>query len=155
MSAEVEVGVVVCSDTLDFISDEAGKLMIDLCEARGWRVLAYEIIPKDQLAVCDAVLRVVDYPGVDVLFTVGGTGSHARDFTREATHEIAEGTASCTATVLDSLLRGAAPGQSFRGTAVQHGKTVVVNMPDSEAFISRAFDPVAAAVLGDLGAELC
>jgi len=151
MSAEIEVGVVVCSDALDFISDEAGQFLIDLCEARGWRVLAYEITPKDRLAVCDAILRVIDYPGVDVLFTVGGTGSHARDFTREATHEVADGTAAAAAGMLRTLLEDVLPGHALRGTAARRGRTVIVNMPDSRQFIDMAFNPMADAVLDDLG----
>lgn len=152
MSAELEVGVVVCSDTTDFITDAVGQHLIDLCESRGWKVLAYSVVPKDLLIICDTIKRVEADPYVDVLFTVGGTGSHARDCMPEVMNEVTNGAAPSTAAVLNSKLDQVLPGHALRTTAGRRGKTIIVNMPDSSQFIDIAFDAIAESVLAESGA---
>lgn len=152
MSAELETGVIVCSDTTDFITDTVGQHLIDLCESRGWKVLAYSVIPKDLLVICDTIKRVVEDPYVDVLFTVGGTGCQSRDCMTEVMHEVTDGTASSTAAVLTSRLDQVLPGHALRVTARRRDKTIIVNMPDSSQFIDIAFDAIAESVLAEFNA---
>lgn len=148
----VEVGVITCSDDVDFISDDVGQTLIELCEARGWRVIAYEVVPLERMFVSSAILRFIDDVVVDAIFTCGGVGSAAEDVVPSATSDISEGDPVCVLDALQAMRETIerASGATFDGTATRHGRTVVVNLPYSESAIRESFESIADALMEDI-----
>lgn len=75
--------VITVSDTRDQQTDKSGKLMIELLEEAGHRVVDYCIVKDEAGAIEAAVRSGCDNEEVDVVLTNGGTGIARRDVTIE------------------------------------------------------------------------
>ena len=84
----LKLGVITASDTRDAASDESGRLIKELLEGAGHRVMHYEVLPDTPEQIAAAVRRGLrDLDGVIVN---GGTGIAARDSTIEALRPLIE-----------------------------------------------------------------
>lgn len=70
--------------------DRSGPLLRELLEARGWTVLACEILPDDADTIRQRLESWTDGEDCDAVFTTGGTGVGPRDVTPEATRAVSE-----------------------------------------------------------------
>ncbi len=77
----LRVGVITLSDTRTAATDESGKLIRELVERAGHRVVHYEIAPDTPELIERAIAASLD--GVDTLIMSGGTGIAPRDSTIE------------------------------------------------------------------------
>lgn len=68
--------------------DEAGAMVKELLELRGWTVTALEILPDDADRISERLREWTYGPECDAVFTVGGTGLGPRDVTPEATRAV-------------------------------------------------------------------
>lgn len=75
--------VITVSDTRNKDTDKSGKLMIDLLEANGHKIVRYEIVKDEQEEIANAIKLGVSDNNVDVILTNGGTGIAKRDVTIE------------------------------------------------------------------------
>jgi molybdenum cofactor biosynthesis protein B len=113
--AHLKMGVITASDTRDAASDESGRLIRELLEGAGHRVMHYEVLPDSPDRLAEAArngLRELD--GVIIN---GGTGIASRDSTIEAIRPL-----------IDKELEGF--GELFRALSFQE--------IGSAAFLSRA-----------------
>ena len=112
--------------------DRSGPALRAALEARGWSVLACEILP-DNLSVIRSRLETwTDSDDCDAVFTTGGTGLGPRDVTPEATRSVIE----IEVPGLPELMRAEGMKKTrmaalSRGVAgVRRGK-LIVNLPGS------------------------
>ena len=110
--------------------DLSGPAVAEVLKRREFSVVAAEIVPDEQPAIKNAILRLAQ--GARLVVTTGGTGIAERDVTPEATRAVS-----------DRLLEGVAERMRFegakktplaalgRGVCGVLGKTMVLNLPGS------------------------
>ncbi len=88
--AEAVCAVLVTSDTRRPETDETGKAAIRILEEGGHNVAVHEIVRNDMSQITDALKKLLDGDGVEVIITSGGTGIGAKDKTVEAVSGLLE-----------------------------------------------------------------
>lgn len=140
----IRVGVLTSSDTRSEAEDTAGRALISLAEERGWSVVAYEVSPDDRVRLGDALIRMVEEHGADVVFTCGGTGLSPRDVTPEATRDVTDVEVPGIAEHIRSeSMRVTKRAMLSRATAAVRGRTLIINLPGSEKAARESFSFVA------------
>jgi molybdenum cofactor synthesis domain-containing protein len=144
MVAGIAVGIITCSDTRTAAEDTAGGALMELIEARGWRVVAYRVVPDDFEAIARAIVVQADAEEADVVITCGGTGLSPRDVTPEATLSVAPREAPGIAEHLRAeSLKVTGRAMLSRGVAAVRGSTLIINFPGSEKAARESFGFVA------------
>lgn len=144
--SDLRIAVLSCSDpaSAGTAEDEAGRALIEACEARGWLVVSYHVCPDEVECITTSLLEMTDMEGVDIALTLGGVGLRPRDITPEATARILErpvpGLAElvrrgCGADALECALS--------RGVAGIRGQSLIVNLPGDPVRVHAAFAAVA------------
>lgn len=144
--SDLRIAVLSCSDSASSGSadDDAGRALIEACEARGWLVVSYHVCPDEIECITTSLLEMTDMEGVDMALTVGGVGLRPRDITPDATMRIIErpvpGLAElvrrgCGADALECALS--------RGVAGIRGHSLIVNLPSDPERVRTSFDAVA------------
>ncbi len=142
--AALQVGVLTSSDTRTEQTDTSGAALRGLCEQRGWDVVSYSIVPDDTAAISDALVRMADIDGCDVVLTTGGTGLGPRDVMPETTIAVADRVVPGIAEAIRaSSLAITDRAMLSRGTSAQRGRTLIVNLPGSEKAARESFGFVA------------
>ena len=144
--AAMRIGVLTCSDTrfAGEAEDTAGKAPMGLCEARGWGVVAYHVVPDEPEAIAIKLVEMADVDGVDVLLTTGGTGLGPRDVCPETTLAVCDReVAGVAQAIRASSLAITNRAMLSRGVAAQRGRTLVINLPGSEKAVRESFAVVA------------
>ncbi|WP_163101230.1 MogA/MoaB family molybdenum cofactor biosynthesis protein [Peribacillus alkalitolerans] len=80
--------IITVSDTRTDATDKSGKLMWDLLEVEGHKIILYQIVKDDQQSIKDAIIAGCEHPQVEVILTNGGTGISKRDVTIETVQSI-------------------------------------------------------------------
>ncbi|MED3561827.1 molybdenum cofactor biosynthesis protein B [Bacillus xiapuensis] len=86
----VHCKVITVSDTRNEESDKSGRLMMDLLEKEGHRVLDYCIVKDEQTPIQEAILKGCKREDIEVILTNGGTGIAKRDVTIETVQGLIE-----------------------------------------------------------------
>ena len=142
--AGLNIAILTCSDTRTADDDTAGRALMELAEAEGHAIVAYEVVPDTRAVIADMLIRMADEEGADVILTCGGTGLSPRDVTPEATRDVSERLVPGIAEYLRAqslLITGRA--MLSRGTAVQRGTTLIINFPGSEKAARESFGFIA------------
>ncbi len=112
--------------------DLSGPAVRDALEARGWQVVAIEILPDDLDTIRQRLEALTDADDCDAVVTSGGTGVGPRDVTPEATRAVIEKEIPGLAELMRSegvkKTRRAALSRGVVG--VRKGK-LIVNLPGS------------------------
>lgn len=80
----VSCQVITVSDTRTYESDKSGKLMIELLEQAGHKVVGHRIVKDELEAIRESVLGACMDNEADAVLLNGGTGIASRDVTIEA-----------------------------------------------------------------------
>jgi len=111
--------------------DRSGPTVRDHLAALGWSTTV-EVLPDEQPVIAARLRELCRQPGIDAIFTTGGTGVAERDVTPEATRE-----------VIDREIPGIAEWMRAEGMKKTHrailsrglagvsGRTLIVNLPGS------------------------
>lgn len=88
---QIQVGIVTVSDRASKgeYEDLGGPAVREAAVARGWTVLAEDVVPDDRDAIQRAIRAHINR-GCQLVLTTGGTGVARRDVTPEAVREIAD-----------------------------------------------------------------
>lgn len=70
--------------------DVSGQVVREILELNGYAVVHQVILPDDRQQLADAMRKLCDEVGVDLILTTGGTGFSRRDITPEATLDVVE-----------------------------------------------------------------
>src|SRR3954452_12676841 len=79
----VNCKVVTVSDTRNKDNDKSGKLMIELLQGAGHKIVDYCLVKDEEEPIREAILKGCNHSEVEVIFTNGGTGIALRDVTIE------------------------------------------------------------------------
>ncbi len=87
MKKEKTVAIITASDSgyLGKRMDESGPMIKEIVEMNGYSVVAYKILPDDQLVLQEELCTIADHNLADLILTTGGTGCSPRDCMPEAT----------------------------------------------------------------------
>jgi molybdopterin adenylyltransferase len=88
--SQVRCKVITVSDTRTPETDKSGKLMIEMLESAGHKIVDYVIVKDEAEPIKSEVLKGVANQDVDVILTNGGTGIAKRDVTIETVQSIFE-----------------------------------------------------------------
>ncbi|WP_144547922.1 molybdenum cofactor biosynthesis protein B [Bacillus sp. X1(2014)] len=80
--------VITVSDTRTKETDKSGKLMIDLLEHAGHKIVDYVIVKDEAEPIQDEIVKGCARGEIDVILTNGGTGIAKRDVTIETIEKL-------------------------------------------------------------------
>lgn len=86
--SQVRCKVITVSDTRTEETDKSGKLMKEMLEGAGHKIVEYVIVKDEAEAIKAEVLKGCSNPEIDVVLTNGGTGIAKRDVTIETVQSI-------------------------------------------------------------------
>lgn len=90
------------------------------------------LIPDEPERLKRELIRLSDEAGVDLILTSGGTGFSPRDWTPEATMDVADRNAPGISEYMRARSCEITPkGMLSRGVSVIRGKTLIINLPGS------------------------
>jgi molybdenum cofactor synthesis domain-containing protein len=129
------VGIVTVSDRCSRGEEEdrSGPMAAEWMrqEIAGASVLNL-IVPDERDQIAQALMQWSDIEGVDLIFTLGGTGFAPRDVTPEATLDVIEREAPGLAEAVRSAGLAKTPHAMLsRAVAGIRGATLIVNLPGS------------------------
>lgn len=140
----LEVGVLVVSDRASAgeMEDRSGPEAADAL-APFADVKATAIVP-DEIDAIRTQLREWRDDGVDVIFTLGGTGLSPRDVTPEATRAVLDRELpALTTALLINGLRSTPRAMLSRAVAGHSGRTLIVNLPGKPAAVRESIEYLA------------
>ena len=112
--------------------DEAGPRVAELLREAGYRVTETALAPDEQPLIEEALRRLADQAGVQLIVTTGGTGFAPRDVTPEATLAVCE---RLTPGIPEAMRAASAKitprAMLSRAQAGIRGGTLIVNLPGS------------------------
>ncbi|MBT1193656.1 MogA/MoaB family molybdenum cofactor biosynthesis protein [Rhodococcus kroppenstedtii] len=146
--------VVVDDRTAHGEADQTGPLVTELLTEAGFLVDGVVVVSNDEVDVRNALNTAV-IGGVDLVVSVGGTGTSPRDVTPDATAEVLDRELLGISEALRSsgLAAGSLDAGLSRGLAGVSGSTLVVNLAGSRAAVRdgmATLTPLAAHVIGEL-----
>ncbi|MGD0697541.1 MAG: MogA/MoaB family molybdenum cofactor biosynthesis protein [Terriglobia bacterium] len=112
--------------------DRSGPAIREVLQARGWQVIACEVLPDEADQIRGRLEAWTDAGDCDAVFTTGGTGLGPRDVTPEATRAVIEKEIPGLA----ELMRAEGVTKTKRATlsrglaGVRKGK-LIINLPGS------------------------
>jgi len=86
----VRCKIITVSDTRDKETDKSGKLMIELLEGAGHRVVDYVIVKDEATTIQHEIESGCNRNDIEVILTNGGTGIAKRDVTIETIQSLLE-----------------------------------------------------------------
>ncbi|KQU39375.1 MogA/MoaB family molybdenum cofactor biosynthesis protein [Rhodococcus sp. BP-349] len=146
--------VIVDDRTAHGDADSTGPLVNELLTEAGFLVDGVVVVSNDEVDVRNALNTAV-IGGVDLVVSVGGTGTSPRDVTPDATAEVLDRELLGISEALRSsgLAAGSLDAGLSRGLAGVSGSTLVVNLAGSRAAVRdgmATLTPLAAHVIGEL-----
>ncbi len=123
--------------------DRSGPAIEEALEAKGWKVVSWEILPDEFESIRARLAAWVEQADCDVIFTSGGTGLGPRDVTPEATRSVIDREIPGLAELMRSeglkKTRRAALSRSLAGARL--GK-LIVNLPGSPAGARESLEAI-------------
>jgi len=135
MNYTVRVAVITASDS-GYAGlrekDHSGVVICDLCEKAGMKIVHKIILPDDRKMLADEMARICDEGIADLCLTTGGTGFSPRDWTPEATMDIAERMVNgIPVAMVYNSLKITPRAMLTRAVSAIRKKTLIVNLPGS------------------------
>jgi molybdenum cofactor biosynthesis protein B len=154
--AAIRIHIVTASDSRTPETNQGGRLVKELSEAAGFRVVGDSLLPDDRQAIADLVSRLCRDGAAEVILVTGGTGIAERDATVEALQGLLEkrieGYGELFRMLSFAEIGPAAMLSRAIGGAV--GRTAVFAMPGSPAAVRLAMErlilPELTHVVGEL-----
>jgi len=114
-----------------------------LVEPLGAEISVYAVIPDDRDEIVAVLCSWCDTEGVDLILTTGGTGLGPRDVTPEATLAVVDRIVPGLPEAMRAEGMRHTPFASLsRAVAGVRGRTLVVNLPGSEAGVRESLGAI-------------
>ncbi len=134
MASALRAKILVLSDSAASgqREDLSGPAVGESLEARGWRVVAHEVLPDDAEQIRRRLETWTDSDDCDAVFTTGSTGLGPRDVTPEVTRRIIEREVAGLGELMraEGLKKNRRAALSRGLVGVRKGK-LIVNLPGS------------------------
>ncbi len=112
--------------------DQSGPAVREMLEARGWAVVAWEVLPDDAAQIRRCLENWADSEDCDAIITTGGTGLGPRDVTPEATRAVIEKEIPGLAELMRAEGVKKTPRAALsRGLAGVRKSKIILNLPGS------------------------
>jgi len=141
----VRVGILTTSDmgSRGQRTDTSGAAIRELVEPLGAEISVYAVIPDDRDEIVAVLCSWCDTEGVDLILTTGGTGLGPRDVTPEATLAVVDRIVPGLPEAMRAEGMRHTPFASLsRAVAGVRGRTLVVNLPGSEAGVRESLGAI-------------
>ena len=104
-------------------------------------VVCTEIVPDDRAKLAEALRRMCDEQGCNLVLTTGGTGFSPRDVTPEATRDVIEReTPGLSEAIRAYSMQFTRRAMLSRGVSGIRGRTLIVNLPGSPKAVQESMD---------------
>jgi len=124
-------------------ADTSGAAIRELIEPLGAEISVYAVIPDDREEIVTVLCSWCDTEGVDLILTTGGTGLGPRDVTPEATLAVVDRIVPGLPEAMRAEGMRHTPFASLsRAVAGVRGRTLVVNLPGSEAGVRESLGAI-------------
>lgn len=150
----IRVGIITASDkgSRGEREDKSGALIAELCTAAGMVVTAQQILPDERKELAEAMRILCDENTCDLLLTTGGTGFSPRDWTPEATCDIAERMVpGIPAAMVANGLQYTPRAMLTRAVAAIRGRTLIVNLPGSPKAVKENLEFILPSIAHGIG----
>lgn len=137
------VGIITASDkgARGEREDESGKIIKQMVTAKGYKVKEYVILPDDQAALSQEMIKMSDRLNVHLILTTGGTGFSKRDVTPEATRQVIEREVPGIPEAMRYYSLQITPRAMLsRGIAGIRGQTLIINLPGSPKAVKESLE---------------
>ncbi len=135
MEYTVRVAVITASDSGyegTRVEDKSGEVICELCKDAGMEIVHKIILPDNRKMLADEMARICDESVADLILTTGGTGFSPRDWTPEATCDIAERMVNgIPAAMVFNSLKITPRAMLTRAVSAIRKRTLIVNLPGS------------------------
>jgi molybdenum cofactor synthesis domain-containing protein len=112
--------------------DQSGPLIRDMLIQAGYEVVLYRILPDERIDLAEHLSALCDRHQADLILTTGGTGFSPRDYTPEATMDIAERLVPGIPEAMRAYsLQKTNRAMLSRSIAAIRGQTLIINLPGS------------------------
>ncbi|MDR3115334.1 MAG: MogA/MoaB family molybdenum cofactor biosynthesis protein [Treponema sp.] len=112
--------------------DESGPLIRDMLIQGGYEVVLYRILPDERKELAEYLRILCDQHQADLILTTGGTGFSPRDYTPEATMDIAERVVPGIPEAMRAYsLQKTNRAIVSRSVAVLRKQALIINLPGS------------------------
>lgn len=112
--------------------DTSGPAIREIVTSHGYEVVSAQILPDERAELSAAMARIADEGSADLILTTGGTGLSPRDWTPEATMDIADravpGIGEAMRAYSMTITKRA---MLSRAAAAIRGMTLIINLPGS------------------------
>lgn len=123
--------------------DESGSAAREMLEKAGYSIVLYEVLPDDRARLAEKLAGICDENEADLIVTAGGTGFSPRDWTPEATLDVAERLAPGIAEAMRSCGMTKTPRAMLsRAVSVLRKRTLIVNLPGSPKAVRENLESV-------------
>ncbi|MDR2387100.1 MAG: MogA/MoaB family molybdenum cofactor biosynthesis protein [Deltaproteobacteria bacterium] len=118
--------------------DLSGAKVVEILSQAGFEISKRLILPDDRQTLAQTLAQWADSGQLDFIVTTGGTGFSPRDWTPEATLEVAERLVPGLAELMRLEGYKKTPRAMLsRGVAVIRAKTLIVNLPGSPKAVAE------------------
>jgi len=143
----MRIGILVLSDRVSRgeRDDLAGAAIREFVTTRlDAEVAAHTVLPDDEAAIRDLLVKWCDGQRLDVILTTGGTGFAPRDVTPEATRAVIDREAPGLAEAMRAeSLKITRHAMLSRAVCGLRGRTLIVNLPGSPKAVVEALEVIA------------
>ncbi len=112
--------------------DQSGPEAVRMLEEAGYQVVETRVLPDEKDLLAEEMNKICDEHQADLILTTGGTGFSMRDWTPEATLEIAHRQVPGISEALRAYSLKITPRAMLsRGVSVIREQTLIINLPGS------------------------
>lgn len=137
-----KVGIITASDkgSMSEREDLSGPAIAERLP-NDYQVVCTEIVPDDRAQLAEAMRRMCDEQGCNLVLTTGGTGFAPRDVTPEATQDVIDRAVPGIAEAIRAYsMQFTSRAMLSRGTSGIRGRTLIVNLPGSPKAVRESMD---------------
>ncbi len=121
--------------------DVSGRLLKEILEENGYRVLSYNLVCDDEKEVYNKLIEITENEKPDVIFTTGGTGFSVRDRVPEATLKVADRNApGISQAIREYSMKITKKAMLSRAESVIRDRTIIINLPGSPKAVRECLE---------------
>ncbi len=142
-NGKFRAGIITASDkgSRGERQDLSGPAIQEMIEKEGYETVSRKVLPDEEDALYEEMVRLADEEKVDVIFTTGGTGLSPRDNTPEAALRAAtKNVPGIAEAIRYHSLQITPRAMLSRGVSVMRNRTLIINLPGSPKAVKECLE---------------